>query len=51
MVLKAVDSRDTTALFHAIEGIDRACENCHLHYWYPNDHRAQQAAKEQGHVD
>ena len=51
MVLKAVDSRDTTALFHAIEGIDRACENCHLHYWYPNDHRAQEAAKEQGLVD
>jgi cytochrome c556 len=51
MVLRAVDSRDTTALFHAIEGIDRACENCHLHYWYPNDHRAQEAAREQGLVD
>jgi cytochrome c556 len=51
MVLKAVDSRDTTALFHAIEGVDRACENCHLHYWYPNDHRAQEAAKAQGLVD
>jgi len=51
MVLKAADARDTTALFHAIEGIDRACENCHLHYWYPNDQRAQQAAKEQGLVD
>jgi cytochrome c556 len=51
MVLKAVDSRDPTALFHAIESIDRACENCHLHYWYPNDHRAQEAAKAQGLVD
>lgn len=48
MVLKAVDARDTTALFHAIENVDRACENCHLRYWYPNDQRAQQAAKEQG---
>ena len=51
MVLTAVDARDTTALFHAIEGIDKACENCHLHYWYPNDQRAQQAAKAEGLVD
>ncbi len=51
LVLKAVDGKDTTALFHAIESIDRACEGCHLRYWYPNDQRAQQAAKEQGLVD
>ena len=48
MALKAVERKDKTALFHAIESIDRACENCHLHYWYPNDQRARQAAKEQG---
>src|SRR5262245_24341360 len=36
MALKAVDAKDTDALFHAIESIDKACENCHLHYWYPN---------------
>src|SRR5215471_16794891 len=40
-VLKAVDAKDKDALFHAIEGIDKACESCHLHYWYPNDKRAQ----------
>ena len=51
MALKAIDGRDTSALFHAIEHIDRACESCHLHYWYPNDRRAQEAAKEQGLVD
>jgi hypothetical protein len=50
-VLKAVEGKDKTALFHAIEGIDRACESCHLNYWYPNDQRARQAAKEQGLVD
>lgn len=49
--LDAIDKKDTTALFHAIEGIDKACEGCHLHYWYPNDQRAQQAAKAQGLVD
>ena len=48
MALKAIEIKDSTALFHAIESIDRACESCHLRYWYPNDQRAQQAAKEQG---
>ena len=51
MALKAIDRKDKTALFHAIESVDRACENCHLRYWYPNDQRARQAAKEQGLVD
>src|SRR5215468_9871382 len=51
MALRAVDAKDKDALFHAIESIDKACENCHLHYWYPNDKRAQQAAKEDGIVD
>lgn len=46
--LKAVDARDTRALFDAITAIDKACESCHLHYWYPNDKRARQAAQEEG---
>ena len=46
--LKAVDTRDAKALFGAITAIDKACESCHLHYWYPNDERAHQAAKEEG---
>jgi hypothetical protein len=51
LAMKAVDAKDKDALFRAIDGIDKACENCHLHYWYPNDKRAQQAAKEDGIVD
>jgi len=51
MALKAVDAKDKDALFHSIESIDKACENCHLHYWYPNDKRAQEAAKQEGNVD
>jgi hypothetical protein len=46
--LKAVDAKDKDALFKAIDSIDKACENCHLHYWYPKDKRAQEAAKEDG---
>ncbi len=51
LALKAVDAKDKDALLRAIDGIDKACENCHLHYWYPNDKRAQQAAKEDGVID
>ena len=47
--LKAVDAHDTKAcLLAAITAIDKACESCHLHYWYPNDKRAHQAAQEEG---
>jgi hypothetical protein len=49
--IKAADARDTKALLPSIDLIDKACENCHLHYWYPNDKRAQQAAKEDGVTD
>jgi len=51
LAMKAVDAKDKDALLHAIDGIDKACENCHLHYWYPNDKRAHQAAKEDGVTD
>ena len=48
MALQATDSKDVKALFGAIEHIDRACENCHLHYWYPKDSRAIAEAKKSG---
>src|SRR5678815_1731030 len=47
-VLKAAEAKDKDALFHSIESIDKACESCHLHYWYPNDKAAQEAAKKSG---
>jgi cytochrome c556 len=46
--MKAAKARDKTALSAAILSIDKACESCHLHFWYPNDKRAHQAAKEEG---
>jgi hypothetical protein len=48
LAIKAVDAKDKNALIHALDGIDKACESCHLHYWYPNDRRAQEAAKDDG---
>ena len=49
--MDAVALRDPRALERALDGIDKACESCHLHYFYPNDKRAQQAAKEDGIAD
>ena len=46
--MTAAEAKDPKALFTAISGIDKACESCHLHYWYPNDARAHLAAKEEG---
>lgn len=51
LAIAAVDARNTEALLKSIDSIDKACENCHLHYWYPNDKRAQQAAKDDGVTD
>jgi hypothetical protein len=39
LALKAADDRNKDALFSACEQLDKACENCHTHYWYPNNDR------------
>jgi cytochrome c556 len=46
--LTASAARDPKALLVAITAIDKACESCHLHYFYPNDKRAHIAAREEG---
>ena len=51
VAMKAVDEKNTDGLFKAEDDIDKACEACHLHYWYPNDKRAKQAAQEDGLTD
>jgi hypothetical protein len=33
----AADAKDTQKLFEVGEQIENACENCHSHYWYPNE--------------
>lgn len=47
----AAQAHDAHALYQSLDGIDKACESCHLHYFYPNDLRAWQAAKEDGMKD
>jgi len=48
---KAVDAKDKDALLLGLDGIDKACESCHLRYWYPKDKRAQEATKQDGVVE
>jgi hypothetical protein len=36
-VLEVVEARDAKRLFDIGEDLDRACENCHRAYWYPNE--------------
>jgi cytochrome c556 len=33
----AADAKNPEKLFEVGEQIERACENCHSHYWYPNE--------------
>jgi len=33
----AADAKDAQKLFEVGEQIESACENCHSHYWYPNE--------------
>jgi hypothetical protein len=35
--LQAIDKKDVQGLQDAGANIDNACEQCHLHYWYPNE--------------
>jgi len=37
VALKAIDAKSVQGLMDAGEGIDEACENCHKHYWYPDE--------------
>ena len=38
--LEITKARDGEGLFDAGEMIDKACESCHLEYWYPGDKKA-----------
>ncbi len=51
VALKAVDAKNKDSLLLGLDGIDKACESCHLRYWYPKDQRAHEAAKQDGVVE
>ena len=35
--LRAAEAKDPQKVFEVGEEIERACENCHSQYWYPNE--------------
>ena len=39
-VLAIINRKNADELFDAGSRLDRACENCHLEYWYPGDKKA-----------
>jgi hypothetical protein len=45
VAFKATDARNAQGLLDAGEGIDTACENCHLRYWYPTSKQAAETKK------
>lgn len=40
--LQAIEAKDKEALLNSGEAIDKACESCHVKYWYPNEAKYQQ---------
>jgi len=40
---KAIEAKDAEKLLDTGDGIDNACENCHLQYWYPNERKPESA--------
>ena len=46
--LNAINAKDADALLNSGEAIDVACENCHLHYWYPPNRTPPAAPSQRG---
>jgi hypothetical protein len=44
--LKAAEAKDKDKLLDVGNGIDEACEKCHLQYWYPNERRPESVPSE-----
>lgn len=40
----AAKARDVSTYETTLVEIDEACENCHIHFWYPDDVRARALA-------
>jgi hypothetical protein len=45
-IVEIVKARDVQKLFDAGSALDRACEGCHLDFWYPGDREAVQRERE-----
>jgi hypothetical protein len=48
---KAIEAKDAMKLLDVGNGIDEACEKCHLEYWYPNEKKPESAPSERKGAD
>ena len=48
LIIKAVDAKNVDAILDAGDRIDKACETCHLKYWYPKQYDLLQKARPSG---
>lgn len=46
ITLEAIDNQDADGLLDSGQGLDIACERCHLNYWYPDDEEARRLFEE-----
>jgi hypothetical protein len=47
VAFKAIEAKDKEALLDSGDGIDQACENCHMKYWYPDEGKALEKLEKQ----
>jgi cytochrome c556 len=45
LILKAVDAKNVDGILDAGDYIDKACETCHLKYWYPKQYELLQKVR------
>ena len=45
---RAIEAKDSAKLLEVGNGIDEACEKCHLQYWYPNERKPVAAPSQKG---
>ncbi len=50
LMLKAIDTQNVQALQDAGEDVDKACETCHVRYWYPHQFDRQDKSAPAGSV-
>ena len=48
LILKAVDGKNVDGILDAGDLIDKACETCHLKYWYPKQYELLQGDRPSG---
>jgi hypothetical protein len=46
--MKAIEAKNAEQLLNTSDVIDTACENCHKHYWYPEQKPPEASSQKSG---